>query len=167
MIKVRIAFLAPIVLLASSCASQPDPPERVPSHQYLPQQLEMRYSPAAIFGGGTELIFKNGYLVRKEYEPAKTEYFVPTEEQWSDFWKEMKRLRIWEWRRRYHPSDIAETVFDGGGWHLLMAYQGRAVDTSGENAGPKPNSPEATAVVPDGWDRDLGNAISRLIGEEG
>jgi hypothetical protein len=131
----------------------------------------MHYSPAAIFGGGSAVVFENGYLVRKVHESkesrAKTEYFVPTEAQWREFWNEMKRLRIWEWRKQYLPGDIGKEVFDGGGWHLLMAYRGRAIDTSGENAGPKPNFPEATAVTSDGWNGDLGSAISRLIGEKG
>ncbi len=168
-------ILALLAILACSCATEPAEPI-VARHQYLPLQLEMHYLPSSFFGGRTELVFKDGYLVRQQYARkeqggsyknviSKTEYFVPTEDQWQAFWIEMEQLGIWQWKARYRPEDIGAEVYEGGGWHLLLAFQGKAVDTSGNNAGPEPEDPSKTAIGPDSWDRQLESAISRLIEE--
>ena len=171
-------ILAMNVVFACSCATQPSPPITVTDNQYFPQRLEMHYLPSPMFGGRTELTFQDGYLVRRKYARkkdgdayknvlAKTEYFVPTEDQWREFWQEMEQLQIWKWKNSYSPSDIGAEVFEGGGWHLLMAYHGRSIDTSGDNAGPMPNSPKKTAIGDDGLDRRLESAILRLVGGQG
>jgi hypothetical protein len=166
-------FLLPFLLLCA-CATQPKPPQVAHLPDNLPQQFEMDYMPSPLEGGHTEIVLEHGYLVRREYVAkysgqsyrhvlAKTEYAVPTEAQWREFWREMERIRVWEWKNRYDPSDIGEEVYDGGGWHLKLAYRGRAVDTAGENSGPKPGNPKATTLDDDRLDVRLSEAISRLM----
>jgi len=172
----RSASLAVTVFLICACSTI-QPPKNVVFHKSLPEQFELHYLPSPLFGGGTELIFKDGYLVRHRYEGkwvrdtqenvlVKTEYFVPTELQWRDFWKEMEKLQVWSWKKRYDPSDIGAQVYDGGGWHLIISYQGKMIDTRGENAGPKPGSPKTTDIGSE-WDKQIENAISILTAKEG
>jgi hypothetical protein len=136
----------------------------------------MQDLPSPVFGGRTELVFEDGYLVRREYELlwkhglgknvlSKTEYFVPTENQWRCFWEEMNRIRVWSWKEKYDPGDIGENVYDGGGWHLIVAYRGKAIDTKGGNAGPKPGHPKVTVI--EGWEEEMKNALKTLLKEKG
>ena len=118
---------------------------------------------------------ENGYLARRtyklKYKPLggverfalhKTEYFIPTEAQWRVFWEKMDTIKIWSWKKRYDPSDIGATVYDGGDWELTLSHQGRKIHTGGENAGPKPGHPATTVVGWDGWNKQLDNAASLL-----
>lgn len=75
--------------------------------------------------------------------------------------EEMDRIRIWQWKHRYDPSDLGTNVYDGGGWHFLMQYGERTIDTSGENAGPKLGHPKATSLDSE-WVEQLSYAVLKL-----
>jgi len=165
-----------LALLMCSCATI-KPPRNVAFHELLPEKFELHNLPSPLFGGGSDLVFENGYLARHQYEGKwvrggqknvliKTEYFVPSELQWRDFWKEMDKIQVWSWKKRYDPSDIGVIVNDGGGWHLIISYNGMMIDTGGENAGPEPGNPKKTTVGWE-WDKQIQDAVSILTAKKG
>lgn len=166
--------LAALVLLFvfSSCATTPpQPPTNVPKHSALPRDFSLAYTS---WDGGRTLTYEKGYLVRRTYEtrgkglkqeniPLKTEYLVPTKDQWLAFWDAADKMKLWSWKKVYLPKHVGMTVFDGGTWRLVARYKGRSIDTRGENAGPKPGSPQKTIIGWYEWNDQIEDAVEILL----
>lgn len=85
-----------IAVLLCSCATAPTPPKNAPRHDALPKTLRLTHDGA--FGGGTEYVLEDTYVVRRVYRGGgmsgmkvklvDTKYFVPTRAQWLAFWKQ-------------------------------------------------------------------------------
>lgn len=108
---------------------------------------------------GTTLVyetFEPGYQMRQQL------LLSPSHAQWRRFWQSMDELGVWEWADRYEPGvrfEPGSVVRDGTHWSLTLANADRAVESSGDNAGP------------DGRDLDESpafahfcEAVARLVG---
>ena len=147
-----------VALVLCSCAMPPKSPKNVEHHDALPEKFRFD-SYGAFEPGGVSIEFKDGYIVRQKFgshytisghaeaKLIETEYFVPTKDQWIEFWKELSRIRFWNWKAKYEPSDIDMIVNDGSSWKVNAVYRGRVLESFGDNAGPKVSNPKITEVA--------------------
>jgi hypothetical protein len=157
--KIPFLSLATIAFIVTGCATNPQP-RNVPLHDALPEIFKLTTDSWETY---EEINLENGYLVRRTFyndmtgpeQPVrrlkKTEYFVPTREQWLAFWENADHLKIWSWKKRYNPADIGSTVYDGGACSFELRYRGKHMSSLGVNAGPKPGDPQVTVVSVEGW----------------
>ncbi|MHA2239363.1 MAG: hypothetical protein ACXAB2_13535 [Candidatus Hodarchaeales archaeon] len=91
-------------------------------------------------GNSYAVEWKDGQLSYKAfsscYKPkrakSKESYPVPSKADWQEFWAELDRIGIWEWKARYDASSIV----DGTSWSLETQYNGRQLKTGGSNEYP-------------------------------
>lgn len=169
---VRALTALTLLFVLSACATKPQqPPANVPKHDALPREFSLAYTS---WDGGRTLTYEKGYLVRRTYEtrgkglrqediPLKTEYIVPTREQWLEFWKAADAMKLWSWKKVYLPRHVGMKIFDGGTWRLVARYKGRSIDTRGENAGPKPGNPQKTIIGWYEWNDQIEDAVEILL----
>ncbi len=57
---------------------------------------------------------------------------TPTRAQWKAFRILLDKAKVWEWQSEY----VDDTVCDGGGWRLEIAFADRRIGSGGSNAYP-------------------------------
>ncbi len=108
---------------------------------------------------GTTLVYESfepGYQTRQQL------LLSPSHAQWSRFWRSMDQLGVWEWAERYEPGarfEPGSIVRDGTHWSLTLAHADRAVESSGDNAGPDGRDLDESPVL-----ARLFEAVARLVG---
>ena len=96
------------------------------------------------------------------YERRQQLLLSPSRAQWQRFRRSMDEIGVWGWAARYEPAERFEpdgVVGDATYWSLSLAYAGRQVETSGDNAGPEGRDLDENP----GFAR-LCEAVTRLLG---
>ena len=83
------------------------------------------------------LRWKQGKLLYEHfvhgYQKQETTELEVSAKDWQRFWATVDRLKVWEWDTSYQPDTL---IVDGTNWSLEIGYQGKSLDTSGNNAYP-------------------------------
>ena len=94
------------------------------------------------FGSSFNVEYESeGVLVYKHWEEGTViadDQVVPTDQQWTAFWRIMETLEVWDWLPRYENHDIV----DGTSWGVRVEYAGKSIDSGGSNSFPR--APEET-----------------------
>jgi len=67
-------------------------------------------------------------------EVFRSDTLSPSVKQWTEFWREMDKLGVWEWETTLRSAKSAQT--DGVAWSLKLAHDGQRVESRGYNAYP-------------------------------
>jgi hypothetical protein len=86
---------------------------------------------------------------------------VPTADAWRKFSASADAAGVHRWQPRY----MAEGVIDGSGWSLLIADDGRRVESQGSNAFPDRQGREHELEMTDEFRAFLA-ALSELVGTQ-
>jgi len=82
-------------------------------------------------------------------EQAET---YPSPEQWRAFNREIDRLDVLYWKRKYDPMDVGSLVSDGTIWALSLTMGKVSVKSRGDNAYPTIGHPERTTLEMDAFE---------------
>jgi hypothetical protein len=101
---------------------------------------------------GSELHFTND----KDYGPSQDHILNPSEEEWEEFWKQLQRLGVWEWKDSYY-----NLCCDGTSWSLEAEHEGRRVTSGGGNSYPGVKGTNYGKTF-----TSFLKALNQLVGEE-
>jgi hypothetical protein len=113
---------------------------------------------------GSAVYFEAG----EDAPPDTKRTFNPTDEDWSQFWEAVDKLKVWDWHNRISGPDTEFRYggyhipqIDGETWSLLLERGGRKFECGRSNAYPgvKGTSPGQTF-------RRFLTAVNELTGEE-
>ena len=94
---------------------------------------------------------------KEHSEPIVERLSTPSEANWRQFWDEIDRLRLWDWRKEY----VTPHILDGTDWSLLIRHE-RQIRISGCNGFPLRDSKIRHF---DGSDLEkFENSLNRLLG---
>ena len=102
----------------------------------------------------------SGQIELRHNNSAETEMVEIPAERWERFWREIDRIGVWKWKKKY-----ARQAQHGVSWELEIANEDRTLKTGGRNAYPETEEPGGEVNYPPGgqFDRFI-QAISRLVG---
>jgi hypothetical protein len=89
-----------------------------------------------VWWDGARLVYESfvaGYNEREEIA------LQPSQAAWDRFWRTLESAGVWDWAKRYEPAarlERADEIRDGTHWSLTIAHGERAVESSGDSAGP-------------------------------
>ena len=79
---------------------------------------------------------------KEHSEPIVERLSTPSEANWRQFWDEIDRLRLWDWRKEY----VTPHILDGTDWSLLIRHE-RQIRISGCNGFPLRDSRSGTSTA--------------------
>ncbi|HMK53683.1 MAG TPA: hypothetical protein VK444_02790 [Methanobacteriaceae archaeon] len=96
---------------------------------YLPDEFLVEYGPILHPNEGFTVGLKGQTLIYLPgtYE-AKEKMINPIKSKWKNFWDEVEDLGLWDWEQEYHLCCL-----DGTGWKIKIEYNGKEVDSVGQN----------------------------------
>jgi hypothetical protein len=104
------------------------------------------------FGAGPQSFVAPGQSTSKQC--------VIDERRWLQFWSDVERLGVWEWKWEYRNETIE--ILDGEFWHLELEFNGRRLKSEGDNA--YPGVPEGEEVTDESAFGQFVLALRRLTG---
>ena len=96
------------------------------------------------------------------YEERRQTFILPSEAQWTRFWRTLDAIDVWNWSDRYEREtrrEPAAEIHDGTHWSLSLAYRDRQVTSGGDDA-----APASEDVAGSGPFAAFAEAVSRLTG---
>lgn len=96
---------------------------------------ELQFSINTVFVGATTWELRGDTLVYGVVEfgvPVTDVRSIPSAEAWREFWLEIERIGVQQWRSRY----VAENIADGEGWHTRIRAGNSVIESTGGNAYP-------------------------------
>jgi hypothetical protein len=108
----------------------------------------IRVSTGSAFGGSLsfEITGSNLVMVRRAsvpkgngvivFEIVETRNVALDDKTLEALWREIERLGVWQWHRRYDPADLGSEVFDGTSWHVQIRRGDRECLSNGYSVYP-------------------------------
>ena len=96
----------------------------------------LNFSIGGFSGDYERIIWQNDKLYHYfERNFLEEDFIIPSAKDWEDFWNEVDKLKVWDWRKDYHNDD----VLDGTQWELMIKREGkRKRRIFGSNMYPEP-----------------------------
>lgn len=103
---------------------------KIESSHFIPEIFDFKYNSCSfptIF-----LKYENGEFKCEHLE--NKESIVPSEEEWSRFWKKLDKINAWDWSEEYV---IPEYMYvDGDSWNIKIHLGDKKIECRGSNAYP-------------------------------
>lgn len=90
----------------------------------------------------------------------QTYEIAPTKEAWTNFWKSMDQVKVWEWKSRYDNPKVR----DGLAWSLEIQRGDRKVVSGGSNGYPGSGNAKPGGWGPTALFMEYQKAVEELIG---
>ena len=100
-------------------------------NNYLPNHFE--FFIGGFWGGSYKIKYtpdgKLEYQIMGEgYHLENTKILSPSKKKWERFWTQMEKIDIWNWDKGYESF-----ACDGTEWHIVIDYDGKKIESSGNN----------------------------------
>jgi hypothetical protein len=103
-------------------------------NNYLPNHFD--FFIGGFWGGSYKIKYtsdgKLEYQIMVEgYHLKNSKILSPSKKQWERFWTQMEKIDIWHWE-----NDYESFADDGTQWHIVIDYDGKKIESSGNNRYP-------------------------------